>query len=109
MALKLQDGVYALTPAGLPEEITGIEELVQNITLRLNLPLGSFPYGRTLGSRLHTLNPSDEHAVQRAVALAEEALLALPGVKVLGAAIKEGEKIEFTVATPLGERTVIYG
>ena len=109
MALKLKDGAYALTAAGLPEEIGGVEELLQNVMLRLNLPLGTFPYGRTLGSRLHTLDLTDEHTADRAAALANEALLELPGVQVKAAALLEEKKIKFTVVTPLGERTVIYG
>ena len=109
MALKIEDGAYALTSAGLPEEIGGVEELLQNVMFRLNLPLGAFPYGRNLGSRLHTLDFSQEHAADRAAALANEALLPLPGVRVKAAELQGENKIKFTVATPLGERTVIYG
>ena len=109
MTLKLQGGVYALKASGLPEEIAGAEELMQNIRLRLNLPLGSFAYGRTLGSRLHTLNRAEEHADKRAVALANEALLQLPGVRMTKAVLRDAGKIDFTVATPFGERTVTYG
>ena len=109
MALKIKDGVYALTAAGLPEEIGGVEEQMQNVMLRLNLPLGTFPYGRALGSRLHTLDLSQEHAADRAVALANEALLPLPDIQVKAVEILEEKKIKFTVAAPLGERTVIYG
>ncbi len=107
MALKLKDGVYALNAAGLPEEIGGLEELLQNLALRLNLPQGSFPYDRALGSRLHRLDLTREHAAERARAFAEEALLGLPGVEIAAVAV-DADSVRFTVNTPLGSGEVRF-
>lgn len=109
MALKLENGVYALGPSGLPTEVSGLEELLQNALLRLSIPRGSFPYGRELGSGLRDLDRTEEHAGERAAALANEALLDLPGVRVRSAKIQAGGAIVFTVETPLGEGEVTYG
>ncbi len=109
MALKLQDGTYVLGPAGLPETVSGLEELLQNALLRLSIPRGSFPYGRDLGSGLKGLDRSGEHAGEQAAALANEALLDLPGVRAEKAEFRQDGRIAFTLSTPLGEGTVIYG
>ncbi len=109
MGLKLEGGGYALGPAGLPETVSGLEELLQNIRLRLTLPRGSFPYGRDMGSGLGDLDRTEEHAEERALALASEALLGLPGVRAEAARLREDGTIAFTLSTPLGEGEVIYG
>ena len=107
MALKIVNGVYALKDSGLPEEIDGLEELLQDISLRLSLPKGTCPYLREAGSRLHTLDFTAEHAADRALSLAQESLLELPGVAVKSAKVTAGG-IDFTVDTPLGSGTVHY-
>ncbi len=107
MALKLLGGSYALTPQGLPQEISGLELLLQNVSMLLNLKLGAFPYGRELGSRLYTLDLADPHLKERALSLANEALLSLPGVRAKSAEILEKE-IKFEIASPLGDGEVRY-
>lgn len=105
MDLKVSMGVHALSPTGLPEKVEGLEELLQNAGLRISLRRGTFPYGRELGSRLYQWNAGEEHAPERAVALANEALLDMPGVRAV-----QAEEVEtgvvFTIATPLGEGEV---
>ena len=79
MDLKWEPGGVALGPGGLPQQVAGLEELLQNIRLRLCLPRGSLPYGPLLGSGLPQLDPGEENSLQRAWALAGEALLGCPG------------------------------
>lgn len=109
MGLKLQNGVYALKANGLPEETSGLDELLQNAALRLAIPRGSFPYGRELGSGLYRLDQSGEHAEEQAAALANEALMDMPGVLAERAEFQDGGRIVFTVSTPLGKGKVVYG
>lgn len=109
MGLKLREGVYALNANGLPEEASGLEELLQNAALRLSIPQGSFPYGRELGSGLQGLDKSGERAEEQAVALANEALMDMPGVLAERAEFQEGGGIVFTVSTPLGKGKAVYG
>ncbi len=105
MDLKVKEGLHVLGPTGLPERAGGLEELLQNAGLRMALRRGAFPYGRELGSRLQEWDPEEEHALERAAALANEALLDLPGVEAVSA--KETEAgVEFRVRTPLGEGDV---
>lgn len=109
MELKLGNGTYILGSTGLPETVSGLDELLQDIRIRLTIPKGGFPYDRDLGSRLKEVEPSKEHAAERALALANEALLDLPGVRAEAAELREGGEIAFTVRTPLGKGEVIYG
>lgn len=108
MELKWRDGGLVLGPGGIPETVSGLEELLQNVRMRLALRRGSFPYGRDLGSGLADWDGGEEHARERAEALANEALLDLPGVRAEAARISENGVV-FTVATPLGEGEIILG
>lgn len=109
MGLKLENGRYVLNSNGLPAEVSGLEELLQNCALRLAIPKGSFPYGRELGSGLHGLDRGREHAPEQAVALANEALMDLPGVLAEQAEMKQDGGIRFTLSTPLGKGEIDYG
>lgn len=108
MALKLESGSYVLNSSGLPEKAEGLVELLQNALLRLTLPQGSFPYGRELGSRLGELKADENHREERALALANEALLEMPGVRAKQVEF-QADGAAFTLSTPLGEGVVIYG
>ena len=105
MDLKVEKGMHTLGPQGLPQQVEGLEELLQNACLRLSLHRGEFPYGRELGSGLHQWEAEGEHAIERALALANEALLDLPGVQAENAAETE-DGVRFTLRTPLGEGDV---
>ncbi len=109
LEIKLKNGGYVLGGNGLPEAVSGKEELLQNALLRLTLPRGSFPYGRQLGSGLSLLDVTKEHAGERALALANEALLDMPGVRAEQVEIREDGSVKFLLSTPLGEGEVIYG
>ncbi len=101
----MTEGVHALGPTGLPQRVGGLEELLQNACLRICLRRGEFPYGREWGSGLREWDPDAEHALERAAALANEALLDLPGVRAVSARETEAG-VEFTIRTPLGEGDV---
>ena len=107
MGLKLIDGTYALQNNGLPEPNTEEEELLQNAQLRLAVRQGSFPYGRTIGSRLAELNRNREHAEEQAVSLANEALLDLPGVQAEEAMLLSGGGMYFILSTPVGTKNLL--
>lgn len=103
MDLKWEPGGVALGPGGLPQQVAGLEELLQNIRLRLCLPRGSLPYGPLLGSGLPQLDPGEENSLQRAWALAGEALLGCPGVRVAQVEYHSGTSLwQVWVETPLG-------
>ena len=105
MDLKIKEGLHVLGPTGLPEQVEGLEELLQNACLRIALRRGEFPYGRELGSALWQWDPREEHASERAVALANEALLDMPGVRAVSMEVTEAG-VEFHICTPLGEGDV---
>ena len=91
-----------LGPTGLPQRAEGLEELLQCAKLRIALRRGEFPYDREAGSTFWLWDPGEEHAWERAVALANEALAGLAGVRAVSArAVQAG--VAFTIQTPLGE------
>ena len=55
MELKLRDGKYTLSAAGLPQTVSGAEELLQRALMRLAARRGAFWPDVTYGSRLYTL------------------------------------------------------
>ena len=107
MDLKWEPGCVVLGPGGIPKTVTGLEEMLQNVALRLNLHRGGLPYDPELGSGLFQLDPQEENSSQRAWSLANETLLDYPGVRVIQASYDTEEKMwVFTVETPLGRGRV---
>lgn len=78
MELKLRNGSYVLTAAGLPETVSGAEETLQRVLMRLTARRGAFWPDPDYGSRLYTLSrlkPAQRAAAARqyvAEALSEE-------------------------------------
>lgn len=97
-----------LGAGGLPLQAQGKELLLHLARLRLWLRKGKFPYNREAGSELWALDLNSEHSEDRALALANEALLDLVGVRAESATIAGG-KITFRIVTPLGEGDVEFG
>lgn len=106
MDLKIEQGGQVPGPTGVPETVAGLEEVLQNAGMRIALRRGEFPYGRELGSGFWQWDPAEEHSLERAVALANEALLEVPGVQAVSARETE-EGVAFTISTHLGEGEVI--
>lgn len=108
MDTKIVDGNAVLGPTGLPETVEGLEELLQYARLRLAMKRGSLPYNRELGSGLYQWSAQEDRALDRALALANEALLGLAGVRAKSAEAVDGG-VRFLIATPLGEGEVEIG
>lgn len=82
MDTALMNGDFLLGFNGRPQKIQGAQELLQRAALRLKVPLGSFAYDPSLGSRLHELNPGDSGLNEKALTMVQEALRVLPQVTV---------------------------
>lgn len=80
MDTALANGDFSLGSNGRPKQIGGAKELFQRAEIRLNVPLGSFVYDASLGSRLHELKVSDSGLSEKALSMAQEALRVLPQV-----------------------------
>ncbi len=105
MDLKIEQGNQVMGPTGVPETVDGLGEMLQNAGMRIALRRGEFPYGRGLGSGFWQWDPAAEHSLERAAALANEALLEVPGVQAVSAR-KTTDGVVFTISTPLGEGEV---
>lgn len=55
MELKLRDGQYIVSTAGVPETVANAEETLQRVLMRLAARRGSFWPDPNYGSRLYTL------------------------------------------------------
>ncbi len=103
MDFKWTPGGVPLGPDGLPDQVDGLEEALQNAAMALQLPRGSLPYEPDLGSGLSQLDTDEENSSQRAWALAEEALMRFPGYRVTQTSYDpEAGMWRFAVETPLG-------
>jgi hypothetical protein len=68
MTLLLDQGDYVLTSSGQLRSLTGMEEVLQRVLLKLTARRGGFPLLPELGSRLYQLlrhAPSDREALAK--------------------------------------------
>ena len=91
MELKLRDGRYTLSAAGVPETVRGTEEILQRALMRLTARRGAFWPEPEYGSRLHTLlqlKPSQRAAAAKL--FVTEALSGEPEVRATDVAFLPG-------------------
>ena len=108
MDTMVKDGGFVPGAGGLPKVVEGLSELLNCVRRSLSVRQGRFAYDRDMGSSLYLLDRQEEHAADRALAMANEALLWLPGVRAEAVEINDGGMV-FTVSTPLGEGSVELG
>lgn len=90
MDTKIKNGGWVKNSSGLPQTVECSEELLQRVLIRLTVPLGSFVFQPSFGSRLYLVWREDENLrAQRAVQLAQEALKSMTEVKILSARVNE--------------------
>ena len=74
MDTAINSGDFVCDANGHLIELSGYDELLQRVLIRLNIKQGSFVYDNSLGSRLYTLKPTDANIKNRALAMVREAL-----------------------------------
>ena len=72
MDTALSNGDFLCDSRGFPVQISGNDEILQQILIRLSIKKGSFAYNRDLGSELYKLNIYDENVSDKAKVLIEE-------------------------------------
>lgn len=102
MDAALANGDFARAANGKPYRIGGTEELFQRAAIRLTVPAGRFCYDAALGSRLSSLTGSETDPDAAALALAQEAVRGVPGVAVLRAGYRSGERPRAAVTLGCG-------
>ena len=105
MDVRLENGVIGQNGLGLPETVEGLDALLQRAYIRLNAVRGSFPYNRTLGSRIPRMEMNGEHAAEQALGFAREALMDCPALTAERAEI-HGDTVTVFLATPLGTGSI---
>lgn len=102
MELKLRDGCYTLSAAGVPESVRGAEETLQRALMRLTARRGAFWPDPDYGSRLYTLlqlKPSRRAAAAKL--FVTEALSNEPEVRATDVAFLPGVDGSATVSVTL--------
>lgn len=102
MDAALSDGDFARAANGRPYLIGGTEELFQRAAIRLTVPAGRFCYDAPLGSRLFLLTGEEPDAGAAVLALAQEAVRAVPGVTALRAEYLPGAQRRVKIALGCG-------
>ena len=74
MDTALFNGDFLCDSRGFPIKISGVNEILQRILIRLSVEKGKFIYDRNLGSELHKLDINEGNANARALSLVREAL-----------------------------------
>lgn len=82
MDTAICNGDFIRDSKGRPIELTGYDELLQRVLIRLTIKKGSFVYDKSLGSRLYTLKSTDGNLKENALALIREALVDINEVSV---------------------------
>ena len=83
MDFRLQNKDLVCSQGGTPDTVTGVEELLQRVMIRLCVPRGRFAYNTQLGSRWEDLTV-EQAQPQELLGMIQEALLGLEGVTVTG-------------------------
>ena len=83
MDFRLEDKDLVCSNGGTPDTVTGVEELLQRVMIRLTVPRGKFAYNAQLGSRWEDLTVEDAQP-QELLGVIQEALAGLEEVTVTG-------------------------
>ena len=100
MDTLLNRGDHAVDSRGIPIVINGVDELMQRALIRLGVRKGCFFDDPELGSELYRLPAADNETVNRlALSYVQEALLSLPGLRVISVdcARIRGDILQITV------------
>lgn len=83
MDFRLEQKDLVCLEDGTPQTVTGTQELLQRVMIRLTVPRGKFSYNAQLGSRWEELTV-EEAQPQELLGVVQEALEGLEGVEVTG-------------------------
>ncbi len=83
MDFRLEQKDLVCSQGGNPDSITGVEELLQRVMIRLTVPRGRFAYNAQLGSRWEDLTV-EQAQPQELLGVIRQALDGLDGVTVTG-------------------------
>lgn len=105
MDTALSKGDFAVSESGIPVTLSGREEWLQRVRIRLQVHRGSFSYDPKLGSQLHTLRKDAPDLQSQAFHAVQEALNDMEQVQAKGVTPTE-TGVRVTVSTPYGEDAV---
>ncbi len=106
MDTAISGGDFLLDGRGRPVVISGMQEILQRVLIRLCVKKGSFIYDKALGSNLYTLKSSTRNVKDKALSLVREALCDMTEVIVDDVTVQltDGERLEMNVQLSSGEK-----
>lgn len=107
MDTAISNGDFVCDSRKNPVEISGYEELLQRVLIRLGVKKGSFVYDKDLGSRLYTLKSTDINLGEKALSLVREALTDINEVIVENVYTKlsnDKENLELSIVLSIGNK-----
>lgn len=106
MDTALKNGDIELDGRGYPIKITGMEEILQRVYIRLSVNKGSFIYDRSFGSELRRLSSQMVNLNEKALNLARDAVADMSGVMIASASAEVTEKgIKVRVMVVVGKQS----
>lgn len=91
MDTAIKNGDFLLDGRGYPVKITGIDEILQRVFIRLSVDRGSFIYDKSFGSELRRLSSQMVNLNEKALNLARDAIAEMSGVTVTSASAEVTE------------------
>lgn len=107
MDTALNNGEFLLDVRGRPVQISGIQEILQQVLIKLTIKKGSFIYNPNLGSELHTLQLTKDNLQANALMLVKEALKDMLEVVVENVNVEltnDGENMNLTVLISINDQ-----
>lgn len=107
MDTAVSSGDFVCDSRKHPIELSGYEEILQRVLIRLGVKKGSFVYDKNLGSRLYTLKSTDKNIREKALSLVREALIDIREVivdNVYTTLTNDGENLELNIILSINEQ-----
>ena len=107
MDTALNNGEFLLDGRGRPVQISGVQEILQQVLIKLTLKKGSFIYDPNLGSELYTLQSTKGNLQANALMVVKEALKDMPAVVVENVNVEltnDGENMNLTVLMSINDQ-----
>ncbi len=106
MDTAINNGDFQVDSRGKPIVLSGFEEVLQRIMIRVKTKLGSFVYDKNLGSEIYTLKDVTENLNDKALAIVRRAIVDMCGVTADSAKVSRVEdKIIIKICVSSGEES----
>lgn len=106
MDIRINNRDIVILPSGYPETVSGLDEVIQRVRIKLGARKGAFAYDRSLGIDEGSIAANRQNSCSTAESIINEALIGTDVyVKVTGVNTMGGDTVvEFTVSDGYDEK-----